>query len=95
VTLFKSVLSRLGLSQTEAAEFLNVRIDTLKKWSAGTNPAPKGVWDQLFELSKAQENEATKAIKTKAMLTGQIKFDGSHAVAARVWERTGVVVTIT
>ena len=58
MTLFKIALSRLGLSQSEAAAFLKVSVNTVKSWSAGRNPVAPGAWDELFELSDRQEHAA-------------------------------------
>jgi len=46
-TLYAACLSRLGLSQTEAARLHDVRIDTVKSWSSGRNRVPQGAWDDL------------------------------------------------
>lgn len=46
-TLYAACLTRLGLSQSEAAKLHGVRLDTVKSWSSGRNPAPHGVWDDL------------------------------------------------
>lgn len=50
MTTFKSALGVCGLSQLEAADFFQVRIDTVKSWSTGRNPPPLGVWKQLASL---------------------------------------------
>ena len=47
-TLYAACLSRLGLSQSEAATLHgNVRIDTVKSWASGRNRVPQGAWDDL------------------------------------------------
>lgn len=46
-TLYAACLSRLGLSQSEAADLHKVRLDTVKSWSSGRNPVPQGAWDEL------------------------------------------------
>lgn len=46
-TLYAACLSRLGLTQTGAAELHNVRLDTVKSWCAGRNTVPQGAWDEL------------------------------------------------
>lgn len=46
-TLYAACLSRLGLSQSEAAALHGVRIDTVKSWSSGRNPVPPGAWEDL------------------------------------------------
>lgn len=57
-TLFASVISGLGLSQSEAAAFLRVRPDTIKSWGAGRNGVPAGVWEQLHALALQQDKAA-------------------------------------
>lgn len=49
-TIYAACLSRLGLSQSEAATLHNVRLDTVKSWSSGRNPVPAGAWDDLRDL---------------------------------------------
>lgn len=48
-TLYAACLSRLGLSQTEAAALHGVRIDTIKSWSSGRSKVPHGAWADLRE----------------------------------------------
>lgn len=52
-SLYAACLSRLGLSQAEAAVLHGVRIDTVKSWSAGRNRVPDGAWDDLRACSDA------------------------------------------
>lgn len=61
-TLYAACLSRLGLSQAEAAALHNVRIDTVKSWSAGRNPVPAGVWDDLRDV-EAKVVDRSEAIR--------------------------------
>lgn len=46
-TLYAACLSRLGLSQAEAASLHRVGIQSVKHWSSGHRPAPAGVWGEL------------------------------------------------
>ena len=46
-TPYAAALSRLCLSQAQAASLHRVRPDTVKSWSAGRNPVPDGAWDDL------------------------------------------------
>ena len=50
MTPFAAALRLCGLSQPEAAAYLNSRIDTVKKWGQGSNPAPEGVRRGLADL---------------------------------------------
>ena len=47
---FKLLLIASGLSQAGAAEYLNVRLDTVKSWSNGRAAAPDGVIFQFVDL---------------------------------------------
>jgi hypothetical protein len=57
-TLFALLIERCGLSHREAGELLDVRIDTVKSWSAGRNRAPVGVIVQLRALYRRIESAA-------------------------------------
>lgn len=54
MNLFKLFLQSSGLSQREAAAFLNVRPDSVNSWSSGRRTAPDGVLYQLSELIDLQ-----------------------------------------
>lgn len=57
-----SVMLRLsGLSLAEAAEFHDVRLDTLKSWSSGRRPAPEGAVRELHALLARQMRAAQEA----------------------------------
>lgn len=60
-TTFSAALQICGLSQSQAAEFLGVRPDTVKSWGAGRNPPPAGVWDMLADLYARIEMAADDA----------------------------------
>jgi DNA-binding transcriptional regulator YiaG len=49
-TPFAVLIERCGLSQREAAEFLKVRLDTVKSWCAGRNVAKPAVLAELRGL---------------------------------------------
>lgn len=61
-TLYAACLSRLGLSQSEAASWHGVRLDTVKSWSAGRNPVPDGAWADLrgYEAKIVDRSEAIR-----------------------------------
>lgn len=46
-TMFKLVCESCGLSVREAAKFLGAKLDTVKSWSSGRNPAPESVIEKL------------------------------------------------
>lgn len=58
MTAFFLLAQRCGLSLAEAADFLGVRLDTVKSWSAGRNPTPEGVIDELRALYAKIERAA-------------------------------------
>lgn len=49
-TPFLLLLKRCGLSQHEAADYLNVRLDTVKSWSTGRNTAKPEILAELRKL---------------------------------------------
>lgn len=61
MTTFSAALALCGLTQTTAADYLGVRLDTLKSWSSGRNPVPQGVWQMLADLWARIENAADVA----------------------------------
>ena len=64
-----ALLSALsGLSQRETAEFLDVRIDTVKSWSSGRNACREEFLDELRGLVKKQERAAAEMLAQLARL---------------------------
>lgn len=61
MTTFKAALSICGLSISEAADYLGVRLDTVKSWSQGRNSPPPGVWQMLADLYARIEDAADHA----------------------------------
>lgn len=61
MTAFQSALGVCGLSQTEAAVFLDVGLDTVKSWSAGRASPPLGVWQMLANLFEQIQDAADTA----------------------------------
>lgn len=61
MTLFAEILRGCGLSQKEAADFLDARIDTVKSWGSGRNAVPAGVLNEMHALTEKQEAAATQA----------------------------------
>lgn len=59
-----SLLSQIcGLSHREAAQLLNVRLDTVKSWSTGRNRVPDAVLAELAELAARIEAAAAQTLK--------------------------------
>jgi len=61
-TLYAACIARLGLSLPGAAQLHNVRLDTVKSWSAGRNPVPEGAWSELraYEAAIVDRSEAIR-----------------------------------
>lgn len=61
-TLYAACLSRLGLSQAEAAALHEARLDTVKSWSSGRREIPAGVWADLraYEAGIVDRSEAMR-----------------------------------
>jgi hypothetical protein len=55
MTAFATLMQRCGLSQREAAELLEVRLDTVKSWSSGRNPVRLAIINELRELYRKIE----------------------------------------
>lgn len=60
-TLFAAALQSCGLSQREAAAFLDVSIDNVRSWSTGRRTPPAGVMLELWELNDRQQEAADEA----------------------------------
>lgn len=69
-TTFTLLAGACGLSHREAAAFLDVRIDTVKSWSAGRNPVPAGVVAQLADLAQRIIAAADEAAEHTRELIG-------------------------
>lgn len=61
-TLYAACLSRLGLSQTEAAALHNVGLQTVKNWCSGRVAVPNGIWPELrsYEAQIVDRSEAIR-----------------------------------
>lgn len=77
MTLFKLLCDRCGLSHGGAADFLGVRVDTVKSWSAGRNPTPAGVIDALRALYRKIERAAGEVV---SLAEARIKAGEAPAV---------------
>lgn len=62
MTRAKALIALSGLSHQEAADYLNVSLETIRSWIKGRrNPAP-GVIEELADLIQRQERAAAKAL---------------------------------
>ena len=58
MSTFSAALHLCGLSQQQAADYLGVRLDTIKNWSSGRSAVPGGVWGMLADLWQRIEDAA-------------------------------------
>lgn len=79
MTAFSLLTQRCGLSLAEAADFLGVRLDTVKSWSAGRNPTPDGVIDELRELYEKIEIAARNLLTIIEESGGGVKIELGYA----------------
>ena len=101
---YRLLLSRVGLSQADAASLHQVRLDTIKSWCAGRARAPAGVISELRALYGRQKRAAAEALQMIAERpeVGQIELgyavDDAEAegmgwpCAAAQWATLGMVV---
>lgn len=61
-TTFAVLAHFCGLSHSEAAEFLDVSIHTIKKWGVGKRNCPPGAIEQLADLSQTIMATAANAL---------------------------------
>ena len=61
-TLYAACLSRLGLSQSEAAALHGVGLQSVKNWCAGRSAVPDGLWADLrgYEQRIVDRSEALR-----------------------------------
>jgi len=62
MTLFSAILGHLGLSQPDAANYLDVRLDTIKSWCSGRRTPAIGAVDKLYKLAERIETAADHAV---------------------------------
>lgn len=92
-TAFKKTISICGLTQSEAANFLGVRIDTVKSWCADRNTPPAGAWRELADLYDQMQcavEAALELIEEKQPDEVEISYSGEHGR----WPSVGCAMTI-
>jgi len=80
MTPYRLLLSRVGLSQADAAALHGVRLDTVKSWCAGRNPAPAGVIAELRALYAFQRRAADEALALAAKAPDGAAIELAYAV---------------
>ncbi len=63
MTPFAMLLSLSGLSKQEAADFLGVRLDTIKSWVSDRRTVPDKVIDQMRGLIALQKRQAQRLLE--------------------------------
>lgn len=66
MTPFALLCEACSLSHREAADFLKVRLDTVKSWSSGRNRAPPGVIAALRDLHRQIDRAAAEVLAVYA-----------------------------
>ena len=87
MTAFAMIAQRCGLSLREAADFLDVRLDTVKSWSSGRNPAAAGAIAELRALYAQIERAAGEGLAQIAKMkpeTAELGLAKSDAEAKRL-----------
>lgn len=67
MTAFRYALMVCGLSQQQAADFLEVGLSTVKDWGSGRANPPKGVWVMLANLFEQIQDAADGAAGVMAL----------------------------
>jgi hypothetical protein len=70
MTPYLLLMQACGLSQREAAELRNVRVDTVKSWCTGRNNAPQAAVDQLRDLYGRLVETAGNAVEAIEAMAG-------------------------
>lgn len=85
MTPYGLLLQACGLSHREGADFHQVRLDTVKSWSAGRNCAPAGALAELRELHRKMERASRQVALALLNSPGgaevQIRFPADDAEA--------------
>lgn len=76
-TIFRLLCEVCGLSQREAADFLDVPVNTVKKWWQGTRPANDGVLSELAGLAEKIDVAVTESLK---VIDGQAGTPGQGII---------------
>ncbi|MGY3689923.1 hypothetical protein ACVIGA_000003 [Bradyrhizobium sp. USDA 3240] len=71
MSVYDLMRQRCGLSQTEAAEFQSVRLDTVKSWCSGRRPAPARAVAELRDLYR-------RILEAGASYAEQLERRGAH-----------------
>ena len=62
ISLFGSLLAMCGMTHEECADYLGVRLDSVRSWSSGRRNVPQGVEAKLIKLWRLIEDEASRIV---------------------------------
>lgn len=102
-TLFAAALAGLGLSQSEAAAYLDVRPDTVKSWCSGRRTPAPGAWAALHALARKQRLAAeaivasigeAKSIAGEPPAIIELAHPSAAEIRRRGWPCEGVFVAV-
>lgn len=79
-TLYAACLSRLGLTQPEAAALHDVALVTVKSWAQGKRAVPAGVWAELraYEGEIVDRAEAMRDVWEETGRNADVVADPHH-----------------
>lgn len=75
-TIFANALSLVGLDQNAAANYLEVRLDTVKSWRSGRRKIPYDVWLEIAKLySEIEKERDTAAVEMEGNINDILKLN--------------------
>ena len=98
-TPIKQAIAICGLTQSEAANYLNVSPDTVKSWCSDRRTVPDGVWSELAKLYDHMEmvcDETIDLIEEQIAKHGAVpdniefSYSGEHGR----WPSVGCAMTV-
>lgn len=80
MSAFALLMQRCGLSQREVAEFLEVRLDTIKSWSSGRNPTRLAIINEMRDLCHKIEESGQRLAEGQSRLIEKQREDSGQSV---------------
>ena len=93
-TIFSAALKLVGLSQREAADFFEVRPDTVRSWACGRSRVPPNVWEELRELYDKQQDTVDEALALIEQHEPGILALNIHGARGAEWPSEGVHLAV-
>lgn len=82
-TPYRAALLMLGMTQSDARDFHQVSLNTIKDWCIGRSRIPPGVWEELRELYDRQTRAAATVSQTPVLDSEWPSNGAAAAVTAR------------